>query len=75
MTWKIMDVHDARTLLSACDKVKEAYELVEFVPVILKEGEGKDEDLPRQIDTLKSTLNAIMEEKLYPAYIPCDCMF
>lgn len=75
MTWKIMDVHDAKTLLSVCDKVKEAYELVEFVPVILKEGEGKDEDLPRQFDTLRSTVQAIMDEGLYPSYIPCDCMF
>lgn len=75
MTWKIMDASDARHLLGACDRVEEAYEMVDLVPVILNKGEEKDEDLPRQIDTLRSTLKAVIDEGLYPAYIPCDCRF
>ena len=75
MTWKIMDKGDAMNLLTTCDKIEEAYKLVDSVPVILKKGEEKDETLPIQLETMRSTLQAVMDEGLYPAYIPCDCMF
>lgn len=75
MTWKIMDKGDAINLMNACDKIEAAYKLADSVPVILKKGEEKDETTLYQLDTMRSTLKAVMDEGLYPAYIPCDCMF
>lgn len=74
MIIKIMDVKDATSWKCVCSHVKEAMKLAEGLPKILEDGEDFNEDSLAEVDRLELTLDGVIKEALYPAYIPTNAL-